>query len=64
MARTGQQMRMRTAKAMARSGTSTQRSARTAGSDWGDKLRYRFDNSHVAGHPGARGLAEPRSRCS
>lgn len=50
MARTGQQMRMRTAKAMARGG-SANRSANAPRSDLGDKLRYRFDNSMSRGTP-------------
>ena len=50
MARTGQQMRMRTAKAMARDGSSN-RTPTTAGSRLGDKLRYRFDNSMSRGTP-------------
>jgi len=50
MARTGQQMRMRTAKAMARGGSGP-RSATAAKSDLGDKLRYRFDNSMSRGTP-------------
>lgn len=50
MARTGQQMRMRTAKAMARGG-SANRSANAPKSDLGDKLRYRFDNSMSRGTP-------------
>ena len=44
MARTGQQMRLRTAKAMASDG-SGHRTATTEGSRVGDRLRYRFDNS-------------------
>ena len=51
MARTGQQMRMRTAKAMARSGGASNRTATTEGSRLGDKLRYRFDNSMSRGTP-------------
>ena len=50
MARTGQQLRMRTAKAMARGG-SANRSANAPRSDLGDKLRYRFDNSMSRGTP-------------
>src|SRR5689334_13916282 len=53
MARTGQQMRIRTAKAMAdrQAGSATTRTARTEGSNLGDKLRYRFDNSMSRGTP-------------
>lgn len=51
MARTGQQMRLRTAKAMARGGGSANRSANAPRSDLGDKLRYRFDNSMSRGTP-------------
>ncbi len=43
-------MRMRTAKAMARNG-STNRAANAQRSDLGDKLRYRFDNSMSRGTP-------------
>jgi voltage-gated potassium channel Kch len=50
MARTGQQMRMRTAKAMARNG-STNRTSTTQGSRLGDRLRYYFDNSMSRGTP-------------
>ncbi len=50
MARTGQQLRMRTAKAMARGGSGSRPSA-AARSDLGDKLRYRFDNSMSRGTP-------------
>lgn len=53
MARTGQQLRRRTAKAMQeRAGTSTSRRTPAAPrSDLGDKLRYRFDNSMSRGTP-------------
>ena len=50
MARTGQQLRMRTAKAMAKSGTGN-RTANAPRSDLGDRLRYRFDNSMSRGTP-------------
>jgi voltage-gated potassium channel Kch len=50
MARTGQQLRMRTAKAMAKGGSGN-RSANAPKSDLGDKLRYRFDNSMSRGTP-------------
>lgn len=50
MARTGQQLRMRTAKAMARDGSGP-RSTTAAGSRMGDRLRYRFDNSMSRGTP-------------
>jgi voltage-gated potassium channel Kch len=50
MARTGQQLRMRTAKAMAKGGSSN-RAANAAKSDLGDKLRYKFDNSMSRGTP-------------
>ncbi|MCW2767120.1 MAG: TrkA-N domain protein [Nocardioides sp.] len=53
MARTGQQMRSRTTRAMAdrSSSTTTTRTARAPKSDLGDKLRYRFDNSMSRGTP-------------
>ena len=55
MARTGQQMRVRTAKAMAQpQGAAAPSTARTAAeprSSLGDKLRYRFDNSMSRGTP-------------
>ena len=50
MARTGQQLRMRTAKAMARDGSGP-RTTTAAGSRMGDRLRYRFDNSMSRGTP-------------
>jgi voltage-gated potassium channel Kch len=50
MARTGQQLRMRTAKAMAKGGSGN-RSANAPKSDLGDRLRYRFDNSMSRGTP-------------
>ena len=50
MARTGQQLRMRTAKAMAK-GRAGNRSANAPRSDLGDRLRYRFDNSMSRGTP-------------
>ncbi|SED02845.1 TrkA-N domain-containing protein [Nocardioides exalbidus] len=50
MARTGQQMRLRTAKAMAREGGGT-RPAASEGSRMGDRLRYWFDNSMSRGTP-------------
>jgi voltage-gated potassium channel Kch len=53
MARTGQQLRSRTTKAMAdrQAASSTTRTTRTPKSDLGDKLRYRFDNSMSRGTP-------------
>ena len=51
MARTGQQMRMRTAKAMARGTGSSNRTANSPRSGLGDKLRYQFDNSMSRGTP-------------
>lgn len=50
MARTGQQLRMRTAKAMARDGSGP-RATTAPGSRMGDRLRYRFDNSMSRGTP-------------
>jgi voltage-gated potassium channel Kch len=49
MGRTGQQMRQRTTKAMAPSGTARTPSVRRPGR-W-DRLRYRFDNSMSRGTP-------------
>src|SRR6478735_7813404 len=55
MARTGQQMRQRTAKAMAQpkgaAGPSNTRTAAEPKSSLGDRLRYRFDNSMSRGTP-------------
>ncbi|MCW2794764.1 NAD-binding protein [Nocardioides sp.] len=54
MARTGQQMRSRTARAMAdrtAASPTVTRGARAPKSDLGDKLRYRFDNSMSRGTP-------------
>lgn len=55
MARTGQQMRQRTAKAMAQSkgaaAPSTVKTAAEPKSSLGDRLRYRFDNSMSRGTP-------------
>lgn len=52
MARTGQQLRRRTAKAMQeRSGSGPQRGVRGPRSDVGDRLRYWFDNSMSRGTP-------------
>jgi voltage-gated potassium channel Kch len=51
MARTGQQLRVRTAKAMAdRSGSSVKVATRKK-SGFGDRLRYMFDNSMSSGTP-------------
>lgn len=51
MARTGQQLRVRTAKAMSQSGGPSVRKATTRKSGLGDRLRYMFDNSMSAGTP-------------
>lgn len=55
MARTGQQMRQRTAKAMAQpkgaAASSTAKTAAEPKSSLGDRLRYRFDNSMSRGTP-------------
>ena len=52
MARTGQQLRVRTAKAMAdRSGGSSVKVATEKKSGFGDRLRYMFDNSMSSGTP-------------
>ena len=52
MARTGQQLRVRTAKAMAdRSGGSSVKVATEKKSGVGDRLRYMFDNSMSSGTP-------------
>lgn len=52
MARTGQQLRRRTAKAMqARAGTPGRRTAAAPRSDLGDRFRYWFDNSMSRGTP-------------
>src|SRR6478736_103472 len=55
MARTGQQMRVRTAKAMTQpkgaAAPSTVKTAAQPKSSLGDKLRYRFDNSMSRGTP-------------
>jgi ion channel POLLUX/CASTOR len=51
MARTGQQLRVRTAKAMAESGRPSVRTATEKKSGLGDRLRYMFDNSMSSGTP-------------
>jgi ion channel POLLUX/CASTOR len=51
MARTGQQLRVRTAKAMAQSGKPTIKTATEKKSGFGDRLRYMFDNSMSSGTP-------------
>jgi voltage-gated potassium channel Kch len=51
MARTGQQLRVRTAKAMAERGGSSVKVATERKSGLGDRLRYMFDNSMSAGTP-------------
>jgi voltage-gated potassium channel Kch len=51
MARTGQQLRVRTAKAMGQSGRPTVRTATEKRSGLGDRLRYMFDNSMSSGTP-------------
>ena len=53
MARTGQQLRQRTAKAMAgpRTAAAPSRPAKVPRSSLGDRLRYRFDNSMSRGTP-------------
>ncbi|HEU5038814.1 MAG TPA: NAD-binding protein [Nocardioides sp.] len=53
MARTGQQLRQRTAKAMAqpKAAPTQARAARAPASGLGDRLRYRFDNSMSRGTP-------------
>ena len=54
MARTGQQMRQRTAKAMGQpkaSGSGSTRTATVPRSSLGDRLRYRFDNCMSRGTP-------------
>ncbi|QIG43987.1 potassium transporter TrkA [Nocardioides anomalus] len=51
MARTGQQLRVRTAKAMSERGGSTVKVATEKRSGLGDRLRYMFDNSMSAGTP-------------
>src|SRR4051812_12204175 len=52
MARTGHQLRVRTAKAMAdRSGGSSVKVATEKKSGFGDRLRYMFDNSMSSGTP-------------
>jgi voltage-gated potassium channel Kch len=51
MARTGQQLRVRTAKAMAESRGATVRTATERRSGLGDRLRYMFDNSMTRGTP-------------
>jgi ion channel POLLUX/CASTOR len=51
MARTGQQLRVRTAKAMAESGRPAVRTATEKKSGLGDRLRYMFDNSMSSGTP-------------
>jgi voltage-gated potassium channel Kch len=51
MSRTGQQLRVRTAKAMGQSGGAAKRKTTTRRSGLGDRLRYMFDNSMSAGTP-------------
>jgi hypothetical protein len=51
MARTGQQLRVRTAKAMADSSRPSVRTATEKKSGLGDRLRYMFDNSMTRGTP-------------
>jgi voltage-gated potassium channel Kch len=51
MARTGQQLRVRTAKAMSESGRPSVRTATEKRSGLGDRLRYMFDNSMSSGTP-------------
>ncbi len=51
MARTGQQLRQRTAKAMAARGSTTAKATRRPKSDLGDRMRYAFDNSMSRGTP-------------
>ncbi len=51
MARTGQQLRVRTAKAMADSGRPSVKTATEKKSGLGDRLRYMFDNSMSSGTP-------------
>jgi voltage-gated potassium channel Kch len=51
MARTGQQLRVRTAKAMAQSGRPGVKVATEKKSGLGDRLRYMFDNSMSSGTP-------------
>jgi voltage-gated potassium channel Kch len=51
MARTGQQLRVRTAKAMSESGRPSVKTATEKRSGLGDRLRYMFDNSMSSGTP-------------
>ncbi|MCW2845793.1 MAG: TrkA-N domain protein [Nocardioides sp.] len=53
MARTGQQLRQRTKKAMAEGGTTSTRSTARSASErrFGDRARYWFDNSMAGGTP-------------
>src|SRR4051794_13940559 len=51
MARTGQQLRVRTAKAMSESGRPSVKTATEKKSGLGDRLRYMFDNSMSSGTP-------------
>jgi ion channel POLLUX/CASTOR len=51
MARTGQQLRVRTAKAMAQSARPSVKTATERKSGLGDRLRYMFDNSMSSGTP-------------
>jgi ion channel POLLUX/CASTOR len=51
MARTGQQLRVRTARAMSQSGRPSVRTATKRKSSLGDRLRYLFDNSMSSGTP-------------
>src|SRR6478609_2009565 len=51
MARTGQQLRVRTAKAMSDSSRPSVKTATEKKSGLGDRLRYMFDNSMSSGTP-------------
>ncbi len=51
MARTGQQLRVRTAKAMTASSRPSLKTATEKKSGLGDRLRYMFDNSMSSGTP-------------
>ncbi len=51
MARTGQQLRVRTAKAMAANSRTTVKATVERRSSLGDRLRYKFDNSMSSGTP-------------
>ena len=66
MARTGQQMRQRTAKAMAqpKAATGPTRTASDAEDpSLGQRLRYRFDNSMSRGTPALIAWLSRRRRC-